>query len=154
MPQDPNCAKKPLNILIIENDPAMARLTKEAFKQVGLVDGVHSASDGDKGLAYLREEAEQHERPDLVFLDLHLPKQSGLEVLEHIKSDPKLSVTPVVIVSGSENPQEVREAYRLHASCYIRKPNDLEQFLQFVRTCYEFWGSVVTLPPKSTSNAL
>lgn len=142
-----------LDILIIENDPAMARLTKEAFKEVGLMETVRSLSNGDEALAYLRGESRlpDHPHPDLIFLDLHLPKKSGLEVLEIIKTDPRLSVTPVVVVSGSDNPQEVREAYRLHASCYVRKPDDLTQFLHFIRVAYEFWGEVVTLPPKAES---
>ena len=86
--------------------------------------------------------------PDVIFLDLHLPKKSGLEVLAEIKGSGRLSVTPVVVVSGSENPNEIREAYELHASCYIRKPDDLHEFLRFIKICFEFWGSVVTLPPK------
>jgi DNA-binding NarL/FixJ family response regulator len=79
----------------------------------------------------------------------HLPKKSGLEVLKEIKASQRLKTTPVVVVSGSDDPREVREAYELHASCYIRKPNDLHQFLQFIAVCYEFWGTVVTLPPKA-----
>ncbi len=146
----PEAAKR-LDILIVENDPAMARLTKEAFKEAGLREGVRTVPNGDEALAYLRREETHadHPHPDIIFLDLHLPKKSGLEVLEAIKADPKLAVTPVVIVSGSENPQEVREAYELHASCYVRKPSDLNQFLYFIRACYEFWGTIVTLPPKT-----
>jgi|SRR5579884_2959344 len=134
-----------LDILIVENDPATARLTKEAFREVGLMDGVVSVPDGDVALAYLRREAPyaEHPRPDLVFLDLHLPKKSGLEVLAEIKANPALRVTPVVVVSGSADPHEIREAYELHASCYVRKPNDLGQFLEFARSCYEFWGQSV-----------
>lgn len=139
-----------LDILIVENDPAMARLTKEAFKEAGLMHGVRSVDRGEEAIACLRrqEKFADHPRPDLIFLDLHLPKQSGLDVLKVIKADPVLLSTPVVVVSGSENPKEVREAYELHASCYVRKPADLHQFLYFIRTCYEFWGKVVTLPPK------
>jgi two-component system, chemotaxis family, response regulator Rcp1 len=88
-----------------------------------------------------------HPHPDVIFLDLHLPKKSGLEVLAEIKANPRLVVTPVVVVSGSADPHEIREAYELHASCYVRKPDDLHNFLKFIRICYEFWGGVVTLPP-------
>lgn len=139
-----------LDVLIVENDPAAARLTKEAFREAGLMEAVSSVPDGDEALAYLRrqEKYKDHPHPDIIFLDLHLPKKSGLEVLHEIKSNPRLMITPVVVVSGSADPREIREAYELHASCYIRKPADLHQFLYFIRVCYEFWGSVVQLPPK------
>jgi CheY-like chemotaxis protein len=135
-----------LNILIVENDPAIARLTKEAFKEVGMNDGLVSVPDGDAALAYLRRHEATHlnePEPDLIFLDLHLPKKSGLEVLAEIKRNPKLRLTPVVVVSGSANPSEIREAYELHASCYVRKPDDLDQFIRFAKSCYEFWGLVM-----------
>ena len=139
-----------LDILIIENDPASARLTKEAFREAGLTHGVRSVLDGEEALAHLRRQGHHanHPHPDLIFLDLHLPKKSGLEVLRELKANPMLRATPVVVVSGSEDPHEVREAYELHASCYIRKPDDLHNFLRFIQVCFEFWGSVVTLPPK------
>jgi two-component system, chemotaxis family, response regulator Rcp1 len=138
-----------LDVLIVENDPAAARLTKEAFKEAGLMQIVQSVPDGDEALALLRrlEKYKDHPHPDIIFLDLHLPKKSGLEVLHEIKSNPRLMVTPVVVVSGSADPREIREAYELHASCYIRKPDDLHQFLYFIKVCYEFWGSVVQLTP-------
>lgn len=139
-----------LKVLVIENDPAAARLTKEAFKEAGLKEGVHSVPDGDEALAYLRREQKYagHPHPDIIFLDLHLPKRDGLEVLAELKANPDLALTPVVIVSGSANPADVRKAYELHASCYVRKPDDLHEFLNFIRTCYEFWGTLVTLPGK------
>lgn len=145
-----------LDVLIIENDAAAAHLTKEAFREAGLMKCVVSIPDGDDALAYLRREGDHKHKPhpDLIFLDLHLPKKSGLEVLAEIKNSPRLAVTPVVVVSGSEDPREIREAYQLHASCYIRKPNDLHQFLYFVKVCFEFWGSVVALPPKPERDAM
>ena len=137
-----------LDILLVENDARMAELTKIAFKEAGLHEGVTCVSDGDEALVFLRKEehykGQQH--PDMIFLDLHLPKQSGLEVLEEIKANPNWTATPVVVVSGYSDPQEIRKAYELHASCYVRKPDDLDEFLQFAKICYEFWGSVVTLP--------
>lgn len=143
-------AQEQLDILIIENDPAAARLTREAFREAGLVRGVRSVPDGEEALAHLRRQGQHagHPHPDLIFLDLHLPKKTGLQVLAELKANPILRATPVVVVSGSEDPHEVREAYELHASCYIRKPDDLHHFLSFIRVCFEFWGSVVTLPPK------
>lgn len=139
-----------LDILIIENDPAMVHLTKEAFREAGLTENITSVPDGEEALALLRrkEKYSQHPHPDLIFLDLHLPRKSGLEVLAEIKGNARLNVTPIVVVSGSANPREVREAYELQASCYIRKPDDLYEFLQFIKVCFEFWGTVVTLPGK------
>jgi two-component system, chemotaxis family, response regulator Rcp1 len=140
-----------LDILIVENDPATVHLTKQAFQEAGLTDTITSVPNGDEALALLRHQGKyaNYPHPDLIFLDLHLPRKSGLEVLAEIKQSPRLKVTPVVVVSGSTNPKEVREAYELHASCYIRKPDDLYELLLFVRICFEFWGTVVALPPKS-----
>jgi two-component system, chemotaxis family, response regulator Rcp1 len=137
-----------LEILIIENDPATARLTKEAFRDAGITEGVRSVLNGDEALAALRREGayNNHPAPHLIILDLHLPKKSGFEILDEIKKDSRLRVTPVIIVSGSDDPAAIRAAYELHASCYIRKPDDLHQFFRFIRVCYEFWGTVVTLP--------
>jgi two-component system, chemotaxis family, response regulator Rcp1 len=143
-------SRQRLEVLIVENDPATARLTKEAFKEAGLIDTIVSVADGDEALSYLRREAgyANQPQPELIFLDLHLPRKSGLEVLAEIKGDPILRVTPVVVVSGSADPSEIREAYELHASCYVRKPNDLGEFLTFAKSCYEFWGRAVMFPPK------
>jgi two-component system, chemotaxis family, response regulator Rcp1 len=143
-----------LQVLLIENDPAVARLTSEAFKEAGLTEGVLSVPDGDEALNYLRQLPQKgpHAHPDLIFLDLHLPKKSGLEVLAELKSTPRLTATPVVVVSGSADPEEIREAYELHASCYVRKPDDLDEFLHFVRTCFEFWGTFVVFPPNAVSS--
>ena len=137
-----------LNILLIENDPGAARLTKEALKEAGLMKGVVTVPNGDEAIAYLKAERHHATRtyPDVIFLDLHLPKVSGLDVLAEIKRNPSFLITPVVIVSGSADPHEVRKAYELHASCYIRKPHDLDQFLHFMAICFQFWGSVATLP--------
>ena len=141
------------NILIIENDPAAARLTKEAFKEAGFTGGVVSVPNGAVALAYLRREGSHSNQPEpaLIFLDLHLPTKSGLQVLAEIKQNPKLRVTPVVVVSGSANPSEIREAYELHANCYVRKPDDLDQFIRFARSCYEFWGGLVVFADGSNA---
>lgn len=140
---------KAFEILVVENNPADARLTVEAFKEAGLNEGILQLPDGEQALAYLRRQGDYSKAslPHLIFLDLHLPKIPGLVVLAEIKNNPILKVIPVVVVSGSHDPGEVRKAYELHASCFIYKPADLEQFLGFIRTCFEFWGSVVTLPP-------
>lgn len=137
-----------LDILLVENDAGIAELTNIAFKEAGLLEGVTCVSDGEEALVFLRKEEhyQGHQHPHMIFLDLHLPKKSGLEVLEEIKTNPNWSATPVVVVSGHSDPREIRKAYELHASCYVRKPDDLHDFLRFARVCYEFWGSVVTLP--------
>jgi CheY-like chemotaxis protein len=139
-----------LDILLIENDPAMATLTKEAFREAGMYEQIVCVPNGDEALALLRREQKyaHHPYPDLIFLDLHLPKKSGLEVLSEIKTNPKLATIPVVILSGSASPREIREAYELHASCFVRKPNDLDEFLRFVQVCFLFWGTVAVLPDK------
>ena len=141
-----------MEILIIENNPADARLTMEAFREIGIQDTVQCIEDGEEALALLRREGHHagRQRPHLIFLDLNLPKKDGLQVLKEIKTNPVLKIIPVVVVSGSNDPKEIREAYELHASCFIYKPNDLHQFLRFIQTCYEFWGNVVTLPPLDT----
>lgn len=147
---DPNGKLKnnDLAILLVENDPAAAALTREVFKEVGMHRGVTCVPNGDEALKFLRSEANYSDEahPDVIFLDLHLPKISGLEVLREIKSNPAWVATPIVVISGSANPAEIRRAYELHASCYIHKPSELHEFLRFIRVCWEFWGSVVTLP--------
>jgi DNA-binding NarL/FixJ family response regulator len=85
--------------------------------------------------------------PHLIFLDLNLPKKPGLVVLKELKEDATLKLIPVIVVSGSEDPKAIREAYALHANCFIYKPADLDRFLRCIRTCYEFWGATVTPPP-------
>jgi CheY-like chemotaxis protein len=139
-----------LDILLIENDPAMALLTREAFREAGLMERITAVQNGDDALGYLRREGSYRNQPypDLIFLDLHLPKKSGFEVLGEIKANPKTCATPVVIVSGSSDPREIRKAYELHASCYIRKPDNLDEFLNFIQVCFAFWGPIAVLPEK------
>jgi chemotaxis family two-component system response regulator Rcp1 len=147
---------KELDILLIENDPATALLTKEAFREAELLERIVCLPNGDDALAYLRREDRYAGQPypDVIFLDLHLPKMSGLEVLKELKANPKLCVTPVVIVSGSSNPREIQEAYELHAACYVRKPDNLNDFIRFVQICFAFWGTLVTLPEKPDLSAV
>jgi chemotaxis family two-component system response regulator Rcp1 len=138
-----------LQILLIENDPAIAALTILAFEEAGLHDGVVTVHNGEEAMMYLHNAEHQPTgmaRPNMIFLDLHLPKISGLEVLEEIKRNRNWRATPVVVVSGSADPVQIREAYELHASCYVRKPDDLDQFLRFAQACFQFWGQLVTLP--------
>jgi chemotaxis family two-component system response regulator Rcp1 len=131
-----------LEILIIEDDISTAFLTKEAFRLNDLHHNLICLPDGEEALDYLHRDEE--ELPHLICLDLHLPKVPGLHVLAELKRDPKLRRIPVIVLSGTNNPKEVREAYELHASCFIHKPADLNDFLRFVKVCFEFWGTVVT----------
>ncbi len=141
--------RKQIEILVVESDRADTRLTEEAFKAAGLTSGFRSVSDGEDALAYVHKEGRYANvcTPDLIFLDLSLPKVSGLEVLKAIKSTPHLMHIPIVVASGSDNPEHIRAVYALNGNCFMRKPHDLTQFLRFVEMCYEFWGSVVTLSP-------
>jgi two-component system, chemotaxis family, response regulator Rcp1 len=142
-------AKRQIEILVVESNPAHVHLTEMAFKKAGLTSGFRSVSDGADALAYVHKEGKYVNvpTPDLIFLDLSLPKVSGLEVLKAIKSTPYLMHIPIVVASGTEDPEHVRAVYKLNGNCFMRKPSDLTQFLRFVETCYEFWGNIVTLCP-------
>ena len=141
--------KRQIEILVVEGNPADKLLTETAFKAAGLTSGFRSVCDGEDALAYVRKEGKYANvgTPDLIFLDLSLPRISGLEVLKAIKTTPHLMHIPIVVASGSEDPEHVRAVYALNGNCFMRKPQDLTQFLRFIEMCYEFWGSVVTLSP-------
>ncbi len=132
-----------MQILLIESNPADAYLTQDALKQAGFAGSVTLFDDSEKALAHVRGASQ---RVDLIFLDLHVTPIPGLDLLQEIRRDPRVACTPVVIISGSENHNDVRRAYTEGANCYINKPTKLEEYLRFIRTCYEFWGTVVTLP--------
>ncbi|WP_309396522.1 response regulator [Cerasicoccus maritimus] len=138
-----------VNILLVEDNPGDVILTKEAFAENKLRNEIHVASDGAEALAYLRREAgyESTPRPDIILLDLNLPKLGGREVLKAIKSDPKLKSIPVVILTTSADEVDICEAYRAHANCFITKPVDLDQFLKAIQTVHSFWIDIVKLPP-------
>ncbi len=136
-------------MLLIESNPADAYLTIEALKQAGLSEGVSVQDDSACALDHLRK---SEELPDLVLLDLNVAPISGLDFLAEVRKDERIGNVPVVIVSGSENRDDVRRAYSLHANCYINKPAHLDEFLRVMKTCYEFWGTVATLPPKGSVN--
>ena len=145
-----------INVLIVQSNPADSLLTMEAFKAAGLKKGLHCVSAGGDALAYvLRKGRYAHfPPPDLIFLDLSQPRVSGLEVLRVIKSTPKLMHIPIVVAAGSDDPQFVRSVYALNGNCFIRKPGELTEFVRFIETCYEFWGSVVTLAPPRKAHTM
>jgi CheY-like chemotaxis protein len=139
---------RPIEVLLVEDNPADVRLTEEAFKEGRVINHLNVVSDGVAAMQFLRREGqfEHAPRPDLILLDLNLPKKNGREVLQEIKSDPALRRIPVMILSTSKADQDLHKAYNLHANCYITKPVDLEQFLNVVRSIENFWFNIVTLP--------
>ncbi|MBA3872102.1 MAG: response regulator [Anaerolineae bacterium] len=139
-----------VNILLVEDSPTDIELTIEALDYAKVSNKLSVVEDGVQALAFLRQEGRyaQESRPDLILLDLNLPKKSGLEVLAEIKADPELSFIPVVVLTTSQADEDVVNSYRLHANCYITKPVDFEQFLKVVRSIDDFWLSIVKLPRK------
>jgi CheY-like chemotaxis protein len=140
---------RPIEILLVEDNPGDARLTEEALKEGKVRNNLHMARDGVEAMAFLRREGTYKDapRPDLVLLDLNLPRKDGREVLEEIKSDDKLKRIPVVVLTTSKAEEDVLRTYNLHANCYVTKPVDLEKFMVVVKTIDVFWLTVVTLPP-------
>lgn len=141
---------KAIEILLVEDNPGDVRLTLEAFNEGRMVNNLSVVEDGVEAMAYLRQEGQYAEasRPDLILLDLNLPRKHGREVLTEIKDHPNLKRIPVVVLTTSEAEQDVLESYDLHANCYITKPVDLEQFIQVVQYVENFWLGIVKLPPK------
>ncbi len=139
---------RPIEILLVEDNPGDVRLTLEALKEAKMRNNLTVVSDGAAAIAYLRRRAPYQDagRPDLVLLDLNLPKKPGREVLEEIKTDPELKRIPVVILTTSQAESDILSSYDLHANCYITKPVDLEQFMHVVQSIEDFWLTIVKLP--------
>jgi CheY-like chemotaxis protein len=141
---------RPIEILLVEDNPGDVRLTREALKDAKVSNTLHVVEDGVAALDFLRRSPpyDGAPRPDLILLDLNLPRKNGREVLADIKADERLKAIPVVILTTSQAEEDVLRAYNLHANCYITKPVDFTQFTRIVRTIEDFWLSIVTLPPK------
>ena len=139
----------PVEILLVEDNPGDVRLTKEALREGKVYNNLHWAKDGVEALEFLRQEGRHAgaPRPDIILLDLNLPKKDGREVLESIKNDDRFKQIPVVILTTSEAEEDVLRSYALHANCYITKPVDLDKFIVVVQSIDRFWLTVVTLPP-------
>ena len=139
---------RPIEILLVEDNPGDVRLTIEALKEGKVSNHLSVARDGVEAIAFLRREGPytQASRPDLILLDLNLPKKDGREVLAEIKEDSSLRRIPVVVLTTSKAEEDILRTYDLHANCYITKPVDLEQFISVVRSIDDFWLSVVRLP--------
>jgi chemotaxis family two-component system response regulator Rcp1 len=137
-----------VEILLVEDNPGDARLTLEAFKEGKVLNNITIMGDGVEALAYLRQQGHYADavQPDIILLDLNLPKMDGREVLAEIKADERLKKIPVVVLTTSDAEEDVARAYGSHANCYITKPVELEQFLNVVQSIDSFWLSLVKLP--------
>ncbi len=143
-------ASQAIEVLLVEDNPGDVRLTREALRDGKVHNNLSVAPDGVEALAFLRREGKYADapRPDLILLDLNLPKKDGREVLEEVKADPSLRNIPVVILTSSEAERDIAQAYALHANCYVTKPVDLDQFIHVVRSIEDFWFTIVKLPPE------
>lgn len=142
-------AAPPVEILLVEDNLGDARLTQEALKEGKVYSNLHWVKDGVEALDFLnaRGKFEDAPRPDIILLDLNLPRKDGREVLHEIKNDDKLKHIPVVVLTTSKAEEDVLRSYELHANCYVAKPVDLEKFIMVVQSIDKFWLTVVTLPP-------
>lgn len=145
-------AAKPIEILLAEDEPGDVRLTREALAEAKVRNRLHVVGDGVEALAFLRRQGAYADapRPDLMLLDLNMPKKNGQEVLFEIKQDPELRTLPVVVLTSSEAETDIVKSYNLHANCYISKPVDLNRFLGVVKNIEDFWLCIVQLPPLGT----
>jgi len=143
-----NAPPRPIDVLLIEDDPGDQLITREAFEHNKIRNNLHIARDGEEGLDFLyqRNGHEKSPRPDLILLDLNLPKYDGRELLKRIKSDPDLYHIPVVVLTTSSAEEDILRSYKLHANAYVTKPVDLDQFMHAVRQIDEFFVQVVKLP--------
>lgn len=139
---------KPIEILLVEDNPGDVRLTIEALKEAKVINHLTVVKDGIEALAFLRRQGSYNTapRPHLIVLDLNLPRKDGREVLADIKADDNLKRIPVVVLTTSQDEQDVLKSYDLHANCYITKPVDLDQFVRVVRSIEDFWLGIVVLP--------
>jgi CheY-like chemotaxis protein len=141
-------APRPVEILLVEDSPGDVMLTREALRDAKVHNALHTVRDGVEAMAFLRREPPYADapRPDLVLLDLNMPRMDGREVLEAIKRDAELRRIPVVVLTTSASDEDVLEAYNLAANCYVTKPVDLDQFLRVIQAIDDFWLTLVRLP--------
>jgi CheY-like chemotaxis protein len=139
---------KPVEVLLVEDDPGDVLMTREAFEEFKVRNNLNVVSDGEEAMAYLRCEGDYADvaRPDLVLLDLNLPRMDGRQVLAAIKGDEELASIPVVVLTTSEAEEDVLRSYRLHANAYVTKPVDFDRFIDIVRRIDDFFVTVVRLP--------
>jgi Response regulator containing a CheY-like receiver domain and an HD-GYP domain len=146
---------RPVEFLLVEDNPGDVRLTQEALKDSKVRNNLNVLGDGLSALAFLRRQPpyENAPRPDIILLDLNLPKMDGRELLSHIKADPKLKRIPVVVITSSEAEQDILRTYDLHVNCYVTKPVDLDQFIKVVQSIETFWLTIFQLPLPDSSEA-
>ncbi|MET8725817.1 response regulator [Streptomyces parvus] len=146
-----NTPVQPIEVLLVEDDPGDELMTREAFEDNKIRNTLHVVRDGQEALDFLYRRGEHSEapRPDLVLLDLNLPKYDGRQVLEQIKGDPELALIPVVVLTTSSAEEDILRSYKLHANAYVTKPVDLDQFIAAVRQIDEFFVTVVRLPGRA-----
>lgn len=140
--------ERPIEILLVEDNPGDVRLTQEMLKGSKILNRLSAVGDGEEAMAFLLRQGEYAEapRPDLILLDLNLPRKDGGEVLAQIKTDARLKRIPVVVLTSSDAEQDILRSYDLHANCYVTKPVDLEQFIKVIKIIEEFWLTIVKLP--------
>ena len=140
---------RPIEILLVEDNEGEYILTREALKDCKVMNNVHHVVDGVEAMAFLRNEGiyKKAIRPDLIFLDLNMPRKDGREVLAEIKEDESLKRIPVVVLTVSDDEQDILNTYNLHVNCFITKPIDFDQFLKVVHSIEDFWLTIVKLPP-------
>ena len=140
----------PIDILLVEDNPDDVDITIEALKDAKVKNALYHAKDGVEALAFLRQEGEYTDvpRPDVILLDLNLPRKDGREVLAEIKTDEDLKSIPIIVLTTSQAEEDILRAYQLNANCYITKPVDFEQFVEVVKGIEEFWFTIVKLPGK------
>ena len=145
---NPYLTPRPIHILMVEDDPADVRLTREALKNKKVHTTMDTVEDGLEAMAYLRREDNYAgmPRPDLILLDLNMPRMDGREVLSELKKDPRLKSIPVIVLTTSEGEEDILSAYEMNANCYITKPVDWKQFIRVVELIEDFWLTVVKLP--------
>jgi two-component system, chemotaxis family, response regulator Rcp1 len=140
----------PIDILLVEDNLGDARLTQEALKESKMLNTLHHVKDGVEAMEFLRKEGRHQDSPtpDIILLDLNLPRKDGREVLAELKAMPRLKNIPVVVLTTSDAEQDIVMSYNLHANCYITKPVDLDKFIEIVHGIENFWLSIVKLPPQ------
>jgi chemotaxis family two-component system response regulator Rcp1 len=140
----------PIEILLVEDNPGDVRLTQEALKESKMLNILNVANDGVEAMEFLRRQGKftNVNRPDLILLDLNLPRKDGREVLDEIKSDDELKRIPVVVLTTSKAEEDIIRMYTRQANCYITKPIDFDQFILVIKAIEEFWLTIVKLPPK------
>lgn len=148
-------SKRPIEILLVEDSPTDRLIAEEALGKSRLKNHVHSVPDGVEALKYIEQKHpyDSLPRPDLILLDLNLPRMNGHELLETIKTDPSYRSIPVIVLSSSEDQEDVAQSYDRHANCYITKPVDFRNYLKAVRTIEQFWFKTATLTPKSLAES-